>query len=112
MAEIRPVQTCRTNEGWIPILVPSSTQKIDYTVLVCPWGLSRENICECQGYMYTGHCRHQKIADDKLCRWQELYGPEKQEEAQRKMMTCPRCGGQTKWTMEVIDDLGTDTDSD
>ncbi len=101
---LQPYQSCRSNEGWIPTLVPSESQGIDYTVMVCPWDHHRENICECKGYVFKGHCKHQLMAWNKICRWNELDGPEKQNEDQQKGKVCPRCNGPTSWQLEVIDE--------
>lgn len=104
--ELRPYQACRTSDGWWPIEVPSSKGDSRYVVLVCPWGNAVENICECAGYTYRGHCRHQTDAMDALCGWTELQEPKKftQTEEQRKHKVCPRCGGHTQWKMEVEDE--------
>lgn len=105
-----PYQSCRSNEGWVPIRVASSKPPLDYTVLVPPWGQNpRECICECTGYTYHGHCRHQEIAFENLCRWDALNGnekrgPKEQTQAQQEMKICPACGGPTSWQMEVVDD--------
>lgn len=100
--EIKPYQSCRSNEGWVPVNVASTSQKmIDYVVHVCPWNTPRECICECAGYGYRGRCKHQEIAFDSLCRWDQLSGPEVQTEFQAKTNTCPRCGGATKWEMTI-----------
>lgn len=99
--DIKPFQSCKTNEGWVPVQVASESQNLDYTVMVCPWGTARESICECPGYTYRGQCKHQQIALDSLCRWDELTGPEAQTEFQKKTNTCPRCGGPTKYEMTL-----------
>lgn len=99
---LRSYQSCRSTEGWVPVQVASSTKGIDYVIHVCPWGISSESICECAGYTYRGHCRHQQIAHESLCRWNELEGPEEQDEEQAKNKECPRCGQQTRWEMEIV----------
>lgn len=104
MSELRPYQSCKSNEGWIPINVASDSRPIDWVVMVCPWNHPRENICECPGYLYRGTCKHQVIADNAICRWTELEGPEEQSEEQRKIKKCPRCGELTSWHLEVVDD--------
>jgi hypothetical protein len=104
MTELKPYQSCRTSEGWVPVLIPSETEKRDYTVMVCPWNHYRENICECLGYLYGSHCKHQLAAQEKLCRWSESEGPEEQTEEQRKNKVCPRCGGPTSWQLEIVDE--------
>ena len=84
--------------------VPSSEGEGSYTVLVCPWGHPRENICECPGYYFKQKCRHQEEAMDRVCGWTELQiGKYKQTKEQKKSMTCPRCHGPTVWRLEVED---------
>jgi hypothetical protein len=87
-------------EGWQPVPVPSSSTDQSYTVLVNPWGLAEENICECKGYGFRGTCRHQKEALDRLCAWVEG-DADHQTTHERTQMICPKCGGRTRWTMEV-----------
>lgn len=110
---LQSFQSCRSNDGWIPVLVASSTNPIDYTVMVCPWDSPSECICECPGYLYRGHCKHQHIAFGSLCRWDSLTGtvregveiaPDAQTDEQRKNKVCPACGGQTKYELEVVED--------
>jgi hypothetical protein len=102
--DIRPFQTCRSLEGWFVVRIESSSDPGKrYVVHVNPWGDTAENICECQGYLYRGHCRHQTMAKDAVCGWQEGLGEEVQTEMQRKMKTCPRCGGPTRWEFEVVE---------
>lgn len=103
MSELKPYQSCRKNEGWMPVNVASDSRPIDWVVMVSPWGNPLENICECPGYLYKGKCKHQIIAMKKTCRWTELEGPELQTESQVKSKTCPRCGGPTSWELEVVD---------
>jgi hypothetical protein len=103
--KIVPVQVCRTSEGWWPVELPSASDpQMRYVVMVCPWGNAKENICECAGYTYRGECRHQVEAMDALCGWSELHEPKRhvQTDEQRTNKVCPRCGGPTKWTMEVV----------
>lgn len=103
--KIEAFQACRTTEGWIPIRMPSATSDDTYTIMVCPWGLPRENICECAGYHYRGECRHQAEAMDRVCGWTaQQIGEYNQTEAQSKSKVCPRCGGPTIYRMEVIDE--------
>lgn len=82
----------------------SDTTGLDYIVLVAPWGEPRDNICECKGYVFRGTCKHQVIAMRKVCRWNELEGPEEQSAQQAKNKVCPRCGGPTKYELEVVDE--------
>ena len=101
--EIRPVQQCRSLDGWIPIEVDSSsTPGVKYVVLVNSWGGPHDAICECKGYEFNGGCKHQLLAFERVCRWHEQDGPEQQSVKQRKDKTCPRCGGATMWVMEAI----------
>lgn len=107
--ELKPYQQCRSAEGWNPVSIRSSSSDMIYLVLVCPWGNPRENICECPGYAYRGQCRHQIDAMDKVCGWTELQvkpdgTPSLEQTAQqRKDKMCPRCGGHTKWALEVVE---------
>jgi hypothetical protein len=110
---LKSFQSCRTNDGWVPVQVASDSKPIDYTVMVCPWDNAQESICECPGYLFHGHCRHQFIAYDSLCRWDSVTGtvrngvfiePDAQTEEQRKNKICPACGGRTKYELEVVDD--------
>lgn len=70
-------------------------------VLVNPWGIDAENICECKSYVYRGSCKHQVIAHQQICRWNERDGLEVQAVSQEKSKTCPRCGGPTRIQIEV-----------
>lgn len=98
---MRTYQVCKSNEGWVPVLVASETQNMDYTVMVCPWGIVKECICECPGYTFRSHCKHQQIAFEKVCRWSSVGGcSEAQTEQQEEMKVCPRCGGHTKWELD------------
>lgn len=63
--------------------------------------------------MHWGHCKHQHISFNSLCRWDSLtgtvrqgqeIGPDAQTDKQRKNKVCPACGGQTKYELEVIED--------
>ncbi len=101
---IKPVQECRSLEGWMPVIVASaSNPDKKYTVLVNPWGDPEDNVCECRGFQYRGSCRHLKEAVEEVCGWNETEGTEQQTPEQRKAMICPRCRETTKWTMEVSD---------
>lgn len=107
-------QSCRSNDGWVPVLVESGTIKgLDYTVMVCPWNSPKECICECTGYVMVGHCKHQIIAHNSLCRWDSIHGtfhrerevgPDAQTDEQRKNKVCPSCGGPTKYELEVVNE--------
>lgn len=97
------VHQCMTTVGWTPIVIASHTREnVKYTVHCNPWGRASEYICECPSYVMRGHCRHQAEAQEKLCSWLELVGPEKQRPEQRKLGQCPRCGGPT--LRQVIDE--------
>jgi hypothetical protein len=99
--EIRPYQICVSADGWYPIRVESSNQDAHYTVMVSPWGEQDDHICECAGYTYRGSCRHQELAQRFRCGWKAIESDIVQNESQKQDMTCPKCSGQTKWTIEV-----------
>lgn len=105
-------QQCRSLDGWVPVEVGSrSTPGTTYVVLVNPWGEKDENICDCPGYEYRGECAHQKIAQQMICGWDELGVRAKQQsEAQRKLMTCPNCGGRTMWVFRTLEEGDTVVD--
>lgn len=105
--QMRPIQVCRSNDGWQPVKIASeSEENLEYLVLVNPWGQPGENLCECPGYTFRGRCKHQSFAAAKVCRWAEN-NPQykvKQTEQDKETMTCPACDGQTKWEFEVVED--------
>lgn len=87
-------------DGWFPVPVASSSSpEVQYVVHVNPWGPASENVCECKAYIFRGHCRHQDIASESLCAWQEGISKEVQTDMQRNMMQCPRCGKATRYEM-------------
>lgn len=100
--ELHPYQICRSNDGWVPVKVNSSSDPSRiYRVYVNPWGQEHENICECRGYVYTGHCKHQAMAAELICGWSELDCEEVQNDFERHARQCPRCGGPTKIEVEI-----------
>lgn len=90
--------------GWTPIQVLSSDESTFYTVFCNSWASPNEFICECRGYQYRGHCRHQHVAADKLCGWDSESGSEQQSDTERITQTCPRCGGPTRWEITESND--------
>lgn len=101
---LRTYQMCRSKEGWAPVNVPSSSEVgKSYLVFVNPWGNVRENICECQGYLWRFKCSHQQKASEMVCGWMEGESLEVQDDEQKKKRICPACGGPTKYEVEVID---------
>lgn len=99
----RTYAICRTWEGWQPVEVPSSSGEDVYVVLVNPWGDTRENICHCKGYSYRGECRHQQEAVLKLCHWHSLRpNALQQTPEQQTQKICPKCGGPTKYEVEIV----------
>lgn len=105
MSRIVPYQICRSLDGWVPIEIDSATDpNRTYVILVNPWGTAAESICECKSYEFRGQCKHQPLALLRICGWSAISSPEQQGDVDTKAMTCPRCGGHTKWEMEVFDD--------
>jgi hypothetical protein len=98
---IKPYQICVSADGWYPIRVESSNQDGYYTVMVCPWGEQNDHICECAGYAYRGQCRHQETAQRFRCGWKEIESDILQTEGEKESKLCPKCGGPTKWAIEV-----------
>ena len=99
--DITSVQEC-LNDGYMTeVIVRSHTDRDRlYTVLVQTPDETQEVICECEGYVFRGYCKHQKQAMEALCKWTEKIGPEAQTNEQRKDKICPRCGGPTEWRMD------------
>lgn len=105
LSVIKPMLQCRTLEGWFPLEIQSgSDPDVNYVVHVNPWGRSEKNICECKSYLYRGRCKHQKIAHQQICGWNEVEGPEEATPEQRAARECPRCGGPAMWAMWETDD--------
>jgi hypothetical protein len=99
----RTIQECRSNNGWQPIKVQSASDPDTHHIVLCAsWITPFEYICDCTGYQFRNHCRHQSKAAKQFCRWSEQDGPEEQTDAQRKTRTCPRCGGLT-WKVMADD---------
>lgn len=102
---IKLVQQCRSCEGWTPVEIQSQSD-IDtkYVIMVSPWDDHNDNICDCKGYKFRGHCSHQYRASAAVCRWSETEGPEGQTPRQKDEQECPRCGMPTKYQMEYVED--------
>lgn len=98
--KLRPVQRCKSLEGWQPVLVPSASSDRQYVVHVNPWGQPSEAICECKSYQYRSTCRHQLEAIAQICGWSDEDGEEQNLEQQKERI-CPRCHGKTYYTMEI-----------
>jgi len=99
--EIYSVQRCLNSGEYTEVVVPSrSDPEIVYTVTVTDVDDPEETLCECEGFVYRGHCAHQQIALDSICGWR-TGDDEGQTIEQRRAKECPRCGGPTEWTMEV-----------
>lgn len=91
------VQVCESYSPWYEIKVNSKTNiKKAYRVLIpnCDSNLE-EYICECTGFIFRGFCSHQEEAYAKMCLWNEIDGPEKQNSSQKNHKICPRCGFST-----------------
>jgi hypothetical protein len=82
------------------VAVLSNDRTKVYNVTVVDPTDPEDAICECKGYDFRGHCSHQAIAIQRLCRWVEGQGPDQSNE-QRKDKVCPRCGDQTEWIDDV-----------
>jgi predicted RNA-binding Zn-ribbon protein involved in translation (DUF1610 family) len=94
-------QKCSSWDLWFETKVDSQSNPDEkYVVLIpLPDDPVEEYICECQGYIHRGKCRHQQIAADSLCRWD---GETLQTEKQMRDMICPKCGDKTIWSTEWI----------
>lgn len=100
-------QECRSTLGWEPVEVESSSQEGRvHTVLCNPWYEPTGYLCTCRGYQFAGHCKHQTIAHGRRCGWREIrnrqYTEIRQTPAQADAMECPKCLGETRWTMEMV----------
>lgn len=98
---IVPALQCRTLDSWYPSKIDSDTDPDkSYTVHVNPWAnRSEQHVCECKSYHYRGYCKHQKIAHEQHCGWNEIEGPEEP----LKEMICPRCSGPTMHAMYEVE---------
>lgn len=72
-------------------------------VLVNPYVSKVEFVCDCPGFQYRGHCRHQQEALGHICWWPMVRGEIDQTDEERKSKTCPVCTGPTKWEMVDAD---------
>lgn len=103
---IRKMHHCESLQSYFLIDVRSqSNPKLTYEVqIVDPNDSPEEWICGCEGFRFRGTCAHQRIAASMWCGWDELEGPEVQTTTQRDSEECPRCGGSTWTTTEIIPD--------
>ncbi len=101
-------QECRSALGWEPVEVESeSNPGHTHTVMCNPWYEPTAYLCTCRGYQFAGHCKHQVEAHNRRCGWREVRDREytgtfRQTPAQREAMECPKCLGETRWTMELV----------
>lgn len=100
------VHQCQSTICWNPVRVQSSSDKDKvYTIHVNPWGRVKENICECPGYQYRGECKHQDIAQRRVCGWHEALSEIEQTQDQRISGVCPSCGNPTVRQVYEDDEL-------
>jgi predicted RNA-binding Zn-ribbon protein involved in translation (DUF1610 family) len=92
-------QKCSSWDLWHGVQVDSqSNPGSKYTVLIpLPNDPVEDYICECDGYLYRGTCRHLQEAKELLCRWD---GDPIQTKEQASDMICPKCGNKTIWSTE------------
>lgn len=90
-------QRCISAEPWFEVQVPSASEEDKFYRVLVPWpddGVD-DLTCECQSFIFRGHCRHQEQAFESVCRWTSEEGPEEQTSVQRREHICPRCGRET-----------------
>lgn len=90
-------QHCVSAEPWFEIQVPSASEKGKVYRVLVPWPDDQINdlTCECKGFIHRGHCHHQEIAFESICRWTSREGLEEQTPEQYREHICPRCGEET-----------------
>lgn len=99
--DIHSVQQCLNSGEWTSYPVRSSSDPSRvYNVLITDPLVPDEAICECESFVFRGHCKHQRIALAMVCGWHEG-SAEIQTDDQRKNKVCPRCAGDTEWVMEA-----------
>lgn len=93
-------QKCVSTEPWfIKHILSDSQPGLVYRVMVSmPGDPSSEYICDCKGFEYKGHCKHQTSFE--VCGWEQVVGPEKQTDQQKADKICPRCTNDTVETLE------------
>lgn len=103
---LRKVHHCESLQPYTLIDVPSqSNPRLTYEVqIVDPNDPPEDWICGCEGFRFRGTCAHQRLAARMRCGWDELEGPEAQTPDERDRDMCPRCGGVTWTTTEVLPD--------
>jgi hypothetical protein len=98
--DLKPVQVCRTTDGWSPVQVDSASSPGNkYTVLVSPFVPVKEFVCGCKGFEIRGYCRHQRESLSLVCWWPLGMYQEAQSQEDKRNKICPHCGGPTKWEM-------------
>lgn len=88
-------QFCQSNEPFHQMLIPSrSREGLIHTVTVpFPEDPRDRWYCSCEGWTHRGKCQH--LAMLSPCRWDQVTGPEEQNQEQVNTHVCPRCGGPT-----------------
>ena len=98
------VQNCVSTQPYFEryILSLSEPGRVYKLLISMPGDDPSEYICTCKGFEFRGHCRHQH--EVIICGWEELVGPEEQDDTQWEDHLCPRCGNDTIEELAYVDD--------